>query len=100
MVSLDQTCQFVLASTIDGINPACVVVLKVTRKAVTFMLNQAPATLTDLRKASDQAFLDRFVGSLSVRSLTDWERGDCSDPDHALETEDNLVLAKTRATTF
>ncbi|KAG6613165.1 ELMO domain-containing protein B [Phytophthora cinnamomi] len=37
------------------------VVLKVTRKSVVFMLEQAPATLMDLRAASDQAFLDRFV---------------------------------------
>ncbi|KAG7385156.1 hypothetical protein PHYPSEUDO_001784 [Phytophthora pseudosyringae] len=74
------------------------VVLKVTRKSVAFMLEQAPATLMDLREASDQAFLDRFVVSLSARSLADWEGGECPDPNHALETEDVLVIAKTRAT--
>jgi hypothetical protein len=74
------------------------VVLKVTRKSVVFMLEQAPTTLMDLRNASDQAFLDRFVVSLSARSLADWEGGECPDPYHALETEDALVIAKTRAT--
>ncbi|KAG2806768.1 hypothetical protein PC116_g22251 [Phytophthora cactorum] len=74
------------------------VVLKVTRKSVAFMLEQAPATLMDLREASDQAFLDRFVVSLSARSLSDWEGGECPDPNNALETEDALVIAKTRAT--
>ncbi|KAJ8542645.1 hypothetical protein ON010_g12166 [Phytophthora cinnamomi] len=49
----------------------------------------------DLRAASDQAFLDRFVVSLSARSLADWEGGECPDQYHALETE---VIAKTRAT--
>ncbi|ETO59074.1 hypothetical protein F444_22534 [Phytophthora nicotianae P1976] len=73
------------------------VVLKVTRKSVAFMLAQAPTTLMDLREASDQAFLDRFVVSLSARSLADWEGGECPDPNHALETEDALVIAKTRA---
>lgn len=76
----------------------CVVVLKVTRKSVVFMLAQAPATLMDLREASDQAFLDRFVVNLSARSLADWEGGECPDPYHALETEAALVIAKTRAT--
>ncbi|KAG3064740.1 hypothetical protein PI124_g22380 [Phytophthora idaei] len=74
------------------------VVLKVTRKSVAFMLEQVPATLMDLREASDQAFLDRFVVSLSTRSLSDWEGGECPDPNNALETEDALVIAKTRAT--
>ncbi|EGZ29204.1 hypothetical protein PHYSODRAFT_309685 [Phytophthora sojae] len=74
------------------------VVLKVTRKSVGFMLEQAPATLTDLRAASEQAFLDRFVVSLSARSLANWEGGECPDPYHALEAEDALVIAKTRAT--
>ncbi|ETI29645.1 hypothetical protein F443_23240 [Phytophthora nicotianae P1569] len=73
------------------------VVLKVTRKSVVFMLEQAPATLMDLREASDQAFLDRFVVSLSTRSLADWEGGECPDPNNSLETEDALVIAKTRA---
>ncbi|KAL4146536.1 hypothetical protein PRNP1_012400 [Phytophthora ramorum] len=72
------------------------VVLKVTRKSVAFILEQAPASLMDLRIASDQAFLDRFVVSLSARSLADWEEGECPDPNHALETEDVLVIAKTR----
>ncbi|KAG1698201.1 hypothetical protein DVH05_015191 [Phytophthora capsici] len=73
------------------------VVLKVTRKSVMFMLEQAPTSLMDLRDASDQAFLDRFVVSLSARSLADWEGGECPDPNHTLEMEDSLVIAKTRA---
>ncbi|KAK1933886.1 hypothetical protein P3T76_011646 [Phytophthora citrophthora] len=61
------------------------------------MLEQAPTSLMDLRDANDQAFLDRFVVSLSARSLADWEGGECPDPNHALEMEDSLVIAKTRA---
>ncbi|KAI9911440.1 hypothetical protein PsorP6_009764 [Peronosclerospora sorghi] len=75
------------------------VVLKVTQKSVMFMLDQAPGTLMDLREARDQAFLDRFIVSLSAQSLAEWENGECPDPDHALEAEDALVLAKTRSTT-
>ncbi|KAF4320437.1 hypothetical protein BBO99_00004237 [Phytophthora kernoviae] len=74
------------------------VVLKVTRKSVSFMLDQGPATLMDLRAANDQAFLDRFVVSLSARSLADWEDGECPDPYHALETEDVLMTAKSLVT--
>uniref|UniRef100_M4BNF0 ELMO domain-containing protein n=1 Tax=Hyaloperonospora arabidopsidis (strain Emoy2) TaxID=559515 RepID=M4BNF0_HYAAE len=73
------------------------VVLKATQKCVGFILDQAPVTLMDLREASDQAFVDRFVVSLSVNSLADWERGECPDPNHVLELEDALVIAKTRA---
>ena len=51
----------------------------------------------DLREASDQAFVDRFVVSLSAHSLANWEGGECPDPNHALEPEDALVIAKTRA---
>ncbi|RLN71055.1 hypothetical protein BBJ28_00006936, partial [Nothophytophthora sp. Chile5] len=70
------------------------VVLKVTRKTVAFMLSQAPRTLMDLRAASDQAFIDRFVVSLSAHSLADWEGGECPDPNHVLEAEDALIIAK------
>ena len=72
-------------------------VLKATQKCVGFILDQAPVTLMDLREASDQAFVDRFVVSLSANSLADWERGECPDPNHVLELEDALVIAKTRA---
>uniref|UniRef100_A0AAV1V2C2 ELMO domain-containing protein n=1 Tax=Peronospora matthiolae TaxID=2874970 RepID=A0AAV1V2C2_9STRA len=73
------------------------VVLKATQKCVNCILDQAPVTLMDLREASDQAVVDRFVVSLSVNSLADSEGGESSDPNHALELEDALVIAKTRA---
>ncbi|TDH69612.1 hypothetical protein CCR75_007638 [Bremia lactucae] len=73
------------------------VVLQITRKVVVCMLEQAPASLRELREASDQTYLERFVINLSARSMAEWEEGECPGPFCMLETEDALVIAKTRA---
>ncbi|TDH73473.1 uncharacterized protein CCR75_003083 [Bremia lactucae] len=49
--------------------------LGITRKVVVCMLEQAPASLRELREASDQAYLERFVINLSAWSMAEWEKG-------------------------
>lgn len=69
-------------------------VLKATRKMVVYMLDQAPASLNDLRIVVDRTFLDRFVVCMTSRILEDSENGECPDPYNILEDEHDALLKK------
>ncbi|DBA02074.1 TPA: LOW QUALITY PROTEIN: hypothetical protein N0F65_011141 [Lagenidium giganteum] len=72
-------------------------VMKATRQMVIYILDRAPQNLNDLRDVAERTFIDRYVSSTSSSSLDDCENGECPDPYHLLEDEDEVLLVSPRS---
>jgi hypothetical protein len=65
---------------------------------VTHMLDQAPQTLPQLTAAADKTAIDRFVVTASKAYLDDTENGECPDPFHLLDDENEVLVPSPRST--